>query len=243
MVWQQNPAAGWYPDPAGGGGRRYWDGAQWTLHVRRRGVPRGLWYFVVPVLTFGWLSAVPFLHAGSRLRDRRVLLLAGVYAAGGAVAFTLLALAPVDAQGDPDWRGDVGLGLGVVLAGSACVLLIRIRRRVFSAPTAHNGALHPAPHDDRAEVTSPEDVPPVTWAELPRVPPEDPNQEAPSTTQDAQPQATAVAPGRTPWEQGEVTSPAGGGLPPKAASPALGTTLASKWAALRWRSGSRGSFL
>lgn len=30
MVWQQNPPAGWYPDPAGGGGRRYWDGGQWT---------------------------------------------------------------------------------------------------------------------------------------------------------------------------------------------------------------------
>ncbi|GAB3153508.1 hypothetical protein GCM10027058_22280 [Microbacterium neimengense] len=25
--------AGWYPDPAGGGGRRYWDGTGWTAHV------------------------------------------------------------------------------------------------------------------------------------------------------------------------------------------------------------------
>lgn len=26
------PGAGWYPDPAGGGGTRYWDGSQWTSH-------------------------------------------------------------------------------------------------------------------------------------------------------------------------------------------------------------------
>ena len=25
-----NPAPGWYPDPAGGGGHRYWDGLKWT---------------------------------------------------------------------------------------------------------------------------------------------------------------------------------------------------------------------
>jgi hypothetical protein len=73
-----------------------------TLQGRRRRVPRGVWYFVVPVLTFGWLSAVPFIHAGLRLRDRGVLLLAGVYAVGGAVAFTLVAVAPVDAQGGTD---------------------------------------------------------------------------------------------------------------------------------------------
>src|SRR5262245_28616990 len=30
MVGQQHPPAGWYPDPAGGGGRRYWDGGQWA---------------------------------------------------------------------------------------------------------------------------------------------------------------------------------------------------------------------
>ncbi|MCB0917039.1 MAG: RDD family protein [Actinobacteria bacterium] len=28
-----NPPAGWYPDPAGGTGKRYWNGSQWTSQV------------------------------------------------------------------------------------------------------------------------------------------------------------------------------------------------------------------
>jgi hypothetical protein len=31
--------AGWYPDPAGGPGIRYFDGSRWTEHTATRGVP------------------------------------------------------------------------------------------------------------------------------------------------------------------------------------------------------------
>jgi sporulation protein YlmC with PRC-barrel domain len=31
------PAAGWYPDPAGRGGHRYWDGIRWTDHAQAGG--------------------------------------------------------------------------------------------------------------------------------------------------------------------------------------------------------------
>ena len=30
----QQPPAGWYPDPAGSGGERYWDGIAWSQATR-----------------------------------------------------------------------------------------------------------------------------------------------------------------------------------------------------------------
>lgn len=37
-----SPAPGWYPDPGGTGGQRYWDGQQWTAYApRQQGVSAG----------------------------------------------------------------------------------------------------------------------------------------------------------------------------------------------------------
>ncbi len=36
---QPSPAAGWYLDPGGSGGLRYWDGASWTGHLAPPGPP------------------------------------------------------------------------------------------------------------------------------------------------------------------------------------------------------------
>ncbi|MEA3077412.1 MAG: type pilus assembly protein PilA [Actinomycetota bacterium] len=81
--------AGWYQDPAGGGGRRYWDGSSWTEHVEaptawigpppsgpRSRTPVWVWLVAVAVVGVFVLAilvaiAVPtFLGAKERADDR-----------------------------------------------------------------------------------------------------------------------------------------------------------------------------
>jgi hypothetical protein len=121
------------PEDPGHGAQpsRVQDAGPQGTSARRGRIPPGSWYFVIPILTLGWLSAIPFVHAGLRLRDRKVLLLAGMYAAGGAVAYILLSKAKVDARGGVSWPGPAGLLLGVFLAGLACFQLFTLRLRVY----------------------------------------------------------------------------------------------------------------
>jgi type II secretory pathway pseudopilin PulG len=77
--------AGWYPNPAGGVGRRYWDGSAWTDHVEsppwilpapRQRAPVWLWVVGIGVggiflMALAVAIAVPtFLGAQERARDR-----------------------------------------------------------------------------------------------------------------------------------------------------------------------------
>jgi hypothetical protein len=123
---------------------------------RRGRIPGGFWYFVIPILTLGWLSAIPFIHAALRLRDRKVLLLAGVYAVGGSLAFSLLANAQVDARGGVDWRGPAGLWLGIFVAGLACYQLFVLRRRVYLAAPRHRDPPHDAATEAAASESNPQ---------------------------------------------------------------------------------------
>lgn len=63
------PRHGWYPDPAGSGGQRYWDGSVWTAHCTpppKRG----------PILFWGSLSGI-----GQTLMSSVVIALVPVIAA------------------------------------------------------------------------------------------------------------------------------------------------------------------
>src|SRR5262245_54933511 len=57
MVGQQHPPAGWYPDPAGGGGRRYWDGGQWMAVAPPPST--GTNGFAIAALFFGIIGLFP----------------------------------------------------------------------------------------------------------------------------------------------------------------------------------------
>jgi hypothetical protein len=112
----------------------------------------GWWYFVFPVLSFGLLTWVPFLHAATRTRRRdlrRLTLLYGIAALGMVAAATA---SPKDAKGQA--VGMLGNTLTALFGITAlvsiavgCVQLSRIRREVYGlvltarAPLAADPAL------------------------------------------------------------------------------------------------------
>lgn len=60
-------------------------------HMHRPG-KRARWYFVIPVLSLGLLSAIPFFRPWVKSRERRIALLTVLYSAAGVVAFTISTL-------------------------------------------------------------------------------------------------------------------------------------------------------
>jgi hypothetical protein len=99
----QQPAAGWYPDPSGGPGQRYWDGQQWVASTPvQTAQPAAGWY---PDPSGGpgqrywdgqqWVASPPVQSAPAAMGRRglkrmagRMARRAGINEQGQAVAFS-----------------------------------------------------------------------------------------------------------------------------------------------------------
>lgn len=104
--------------------------------------PSGRWYFVITILSFGLLAAVPFFHAASRLDKPRLRKVGAGVAAGALLGFALMGVAPTDEFGDPTgWLSDVAVLIMLTVVVVATVLLIGPRREVYrpSTPTPPTG--------------------------------------------------------------------------------------------------------
>jgi hypothetical protein len=99
----------------------------------------GTWYFLVTVLTAGFLAAVPFWHAYTRLRRPALRSMAIAYTAADLFLVVLMALTPSpDPDGSSSSSAVSTIGGFTVLAVVivACIQLRSIRREVYAAPIA-----------------------------------------------------------------------------------------------------------
>ncbi len=87
LVGKQTRPAGWYPDPAGGPHRRYWDGQDWTDERAEPEIPEDSTSRIPDYITVGSFLVVGFvmlLGAGKAVEKGRI---------GGAVLSGLVGLA------------------------------------------------------------------------------------------------------------------------------------------------------
>ena len=106
----------------------------------------GLWYFFVTVFTAGFLAAVPFWHAYSRLRRPALRTMAITYTAVDLFLVLLLAITPP--SGSPEAEDSSLSAVGgfavVAVTIAACVQLRGIRREVYATPPAVPAHADPA---------------------------------------------------------------------------------------------------
>src|SRR4051812_17137311 len=111
----------------------------------------GGWYFVLTILSAGFLAAVPFWHAASRLGRREVRTLALTYTAADIYLVVLMALTPPqhsDGSSGNEPMSTIG-GLSVLfVVVLACIKLRSPRREVYGGRAVV--AAHSAPAVARA---------------------------------------------------------------------------------------------
>ena len=96
----------------------------------------GVWYFVLTVLSAGFLAAVPFWHAWSRLRRPRLRTLALIYTAVDAFLVVLMALTPERGAPGNSAVSTIGSFSACAVIVVACIQLRGVRRAVYAAPRA-----------------------------------------------------------------------------------------------------------
>lgn len=119
----------------------------------------GWWYYVVTILSGGFLAWVPFLHAAVRLRTTYASVLAALFGALNALMYVLLLTVPEDNAGNTvASRMTTAFGLvTVVTLIGGCLLLTAVQRRFYVLPQVVPPPASAPPHPaaPRQPVTDP----------------------------------------------------------------------------------------
>ena len=140
-AWQPIPATPWQPTSARGH-------ASVAHSTRAPAAPTlgdrfkaGGWYFVVPILSAGVFTGVPFWHAAVRLGRPALWRPAVFYSAAGIGFVVVNDLIPQDAAGEPIGQGaavaeNILVAVALILILAACLQLRPIKREVYGGPAA-----------------------------------------------------------------------------------------------------------
>ena len=119
-----SPAPGWYPDPAGSGGTRWWDGSTWTTSVQQPPVQQPP-VPAVQVTVPDPVAGAPSHPAFGTMPAHPAFGAAPSYPVGGGRLATPAMAPPVPAAGGVSMRWVVAGVAALVLASVAVVLLNR----------------------------------------------------------------------------------------------------------------------